>query len=155
MRFTESPMIKPDYEAFQSRMHQQYPKIFSGDYRGFAIDEGWWPIVEGLCDSIQHYLKWRNRDGEEVQQVVVTQIKEKLGGLRFYYDGGDDRIRGMVDMAERWAEQTCEKCGAPGKFRNSTSWLKTLCDDHERERLERYRERMVTLPQFNKENEND
>jgi hypothetical protein len=67
-----------------------------------------------------------------VPQVVVAQIKEKFGGLRFYYDGGDDEISGMVRMAEAWADTACEECGAIGK-RRSGGWIRTLCDAHEAE----------------------
>jgi hypothetical protein len=36
---------------------------------------------------------------ELVEQVVAKQIKEKFGTLRFYYDGGDEFIRGLDSMA--------------------------------------------------------
>jgi hypothetical protein len=39
----------------------------------------------------------------------------------------------MVTIAEAWAEQSCETCGAPGK-RRSGGWIRTLCDKHEEER---------------------
>jgi hypothetical protein len=65
----------------------------------------------------------------EVAQVVATQVKEKFGGLRFYYNGGDDYIDGMVRMAESWAANTCEVCGKPGKLRGG-GWLYTACDEH-------------------------
>jgi len=64
-----------------------------------------------------------------VRQVVASQVKEKFGGLRFYYDGGDDCIRGMASMAESMSYRTCEECGAPGKA-NSHGWISTLCDTH-------------------------
>jgi len=69
---------------------------------------------------------------EKVNWVVIDQIKEKFGGLRFYYHGGDDHISGMVRMAETWADNTCEKCGDKGK-RRSGGWVRTLCDKHEQE----------------------
>lgn len=75
---------------------------------------------------------------DECPQVVVAQIKEKFGGLRFYYDGGDDTIDGMVRMAEAWASVSCEECGAPGVQRPG-GWVKTLCDHHAAEREARYR----------------
>lgn len=74
------------------------------------------------------------------QRVVVRQIKEKFGGLRFYYDGGDDQVHGMVRMAEAWASTICEQCGQPGKLRGG-GWVQTLCDAHEEERQKRYKER--------------
>ena len=69
---------------------------------------------------------------DKVDWIRVAQIKEKFGGLRFYYDGGDDHISGMVRMAEAWAGQTCETCGDKGKQR-SGGWIRTLCDKHEAE----------------------
>lgn len=134
------------YDEFEKRMHERYPELFSEPYGGFAIGAGWWPIIEALCGQISGYTKWRNstraallKDNpynakipDDVPQVVVRQIKEKFGGLRFYYDGGDARIHGMVTMAECWAASTCETCGAPGKPR-SGGWLRTLCDHHEQQ----------------------
>jgi hypothetical protein len=143
-------MIKEDYETFQNRMHLKYPQIFNGAYGGFAIDRGWWPIIESLCANIQSHTDWWNKNRETrpvVEQVVVTQIKEKFGGLRFYYDGGDDKIQGMVRMAESWADHTCEECGKPGKSR-SGRWIKTLCDEHDAERQARYQERLANLPKI-------
>ena len=67
-----------------------------------------------------------------VARVVVDQVKEKFGGLRFYYHGGDDVVDGMVRMAESWAAQTCETCGDPGTIRHG-GWVRTLCDKHEEE----------------------
>lgn len=66
---------------------------------------------------------------EIVQQVTVTQVKEKFGTLRFYYDGGDDVISGMVGFAEALSACTCEQCGAPG-VRRGGGWIRTLCDTH-------------------------
>ncbi len=129
-----------EYEEFAKRMEEKYPKMFSHPYGGFCVDAGWWPIIESLCGNIQHYLNWKNKESEIVPQVVVAQIKEKFGGLRFYYDGGDDRIYGMVSMAEAWADKTCETCGKPGKSRN-TGWIKTLCDEHAAEREAVYKKR--------------
>jgi hypothetical protein len=72
-----------------------------------------------------------------VPQVTVAQIKEKFGGLRFYYDGGDEYISGLVSMAESWATCSCETCGTPGERREG-GWIRTLCDTHETERKERF-----------------
>lgn len=118
------------YDAFAKRMEERFPKMFAEPYGGFAVGEGWWPILESLCSQIQHHIDWKNKQSVVVPQVLVAQIKEKFGGLRFYYEGGDEQIRGMVSMAESWAEHACETCGAPGTRREG-GWLKTLCDHHE------------------------
>lgn len=69
---------------------------------------------------------------EDVPQVVASQVKEKFGTLRFYYDGGDDYIRGLASMAEAMSARTCEICGNPGKSRGG-GWIRTLCDEHAKE----------------------
>ena len=139
------------YEAFEKEMHEKYPKMFATPYGGFCVGKGWYPIIRELCKNIQahidsvechrNYLLTKNvmSDSipEPVSQVVVTQVKEKFGGLRFYYDGGDAKIDGMVDMAESWAVHTCETCGNPGINRSIRGWLTTLCDMHYNERLEK------------------
>lgn len=127
------------YDAFEKHMTERFPKIFADPYGGFACGKGWWPIITELCGQIQHHINWKNRQSEIVAQVVVGQIKEKFGGLRFYYSGGDDEISGMVRMAEAWANNTCETCGLPGKSRDG-GWIKTLCDTHEAERQQRKKE---------------
>ena len=131
------------YSEFAKKMEERFPKMFEGKYGGFAVGPGWWPILESLCNNIQRHIDWKNEQkekfnrGEGCPQVVVEQIKEKFGGLRFYYQGGDDIIDGMVRMAESWADYSCEECGKPGKSRRG-GWVKTLCDEHEAERQKRY-----------------
>jgi hypothetical protein len=133
------------YEVFAKQMEEKYPKMFAQPYGGFAIGEGWWPIIESLCANIQSHTDWWNKNRETrpvVEQVVVAQIKEKFGGLRFYYDGGDDQISGMVRMAEAWASHACEECGAPGTA-GGKGWIKTLCPTHRAESDARYKERFA------------
>jgi hypothetical protein len=128
-----------EYEKFSERMEKSYPKIFAGKYGGFAVGKGWYPILETLCANIQSHIDWRVKQGQDIAQVEVQQIKEKFGGLRFYYSGGDDEISGMVRMAESFADTLCEECGGLGKRRNG-GWVRTLCDVHEAERQARIEE---------------
>lgn len=69
---------------------------------------------------------------ELIEQVVVTQIKEKFGTLRFYYDGGDEYIRGLEAMAESMTARTCEDCGCPGVALSTKQkrWVRVLCNKH-------------------------
>ncbi len=139
-------MDNEEYESFSDRMEKTYPKMFSRPYGGFAVGAGWWPIIESLCGQIQHHIDWKNEQkekynrGEGCKQVVVAQIKEKFGGLRFYYDGGDEYVQGMVRMAEVWAGRSCEECGSSGKTRGG-GWIRTLCDHHEAEHQKKMKER--------------
>jgi hypothetical protein len=63
--------------------------------------------------------------------ATVDQVKEKFGGLRFYYtpayDTDDTELADMVDAAEAASKRTCELCGAPGVTMTKGYWLKTLC----------------------------
>jgi hypothetical protein len=111
-----------------------YPKIFPQGSDDVYCGDGWFNIVRMLCRDIQAYLDWK----PQVKQVIVAQMKEKFGTLRFYYDGGDEYIRGLVSMAESLSEITCEECGKPGELRQG-GWLKTLCDEHHEQREARKR----------------
>ena len=63
---------------------------------------------------------------ESIPQVTLDQVKEKFGTLRFYYQGGDDYISGMVSLAESMTAVTCENCGNPGSCRGG-GWVHTYC----------------------------
>lgn len=138
------------YDEFVAKLEGKYPEMFAQPYGGVCVGEGWWKIIESLCGQIDSYVKWRNSTREAllkdnpykhkipeyIEPVVVIQIKEKFGGLRFYHDGGDQFVRGLVTMAEEWASHSCEECGKPGESR-SGGWIRTLCDEHEAERQAR------------------
>lgn len=132
-------MTEQEYDNFAKQMEEKFPLMLGNKYGGFAIGQGWWPIVESLCSNIQNYIDWKNEQkqkfnrGDGCPQVVVVQIKEKFGGLRFYYEGGDEHIGGMVRMAEAWASRSCEECGNLGN-RTQGGWVRTLCDFHIAER---------------------
>jgi hypothetical protein len=122
-----------EYKLFAERMEAQFPKMFDSKYGGFACGKGWWPMLEQLCGTIQSHIDWKQKQGQECPQVVVEQIKEKFGTLRFYYQGGDDYIHGAVALAENLTGHLCEECGSTGT-RRSGGWIRTLCDVHEFER---------------------
>lgn len=140
-------------EELDEKLCANYPKIFKDRNApmaetamcwGFECGDGWYNIINQLCANIQHYTDWNNENHakgykqyKEVPQVVAVQVKEKFGTLRFYYDGGDDTISGMVRMAESMSAVTCEECGSLGHQR-SGGWIRTLCDKHE----EAYQEKM-------------
>jgi len=137
-------------ERLDQRLVEKYPKIFANRYAdmkttamcwGFEHGDGWYDIIDSLCANIQNHIDWQEKMGNEIAQVVATQVKEKFGTLRFYYDGGDDYTSGLVSMAESWSAVACEECGAPGT-QNDGGWIKTLCETHRRERDERYENRI-------------
>jgi len=132
-------------ENFEHELKTKYPDLFDGKDIGLWVDRGWQPIIHALCRQIDAWVKFVNNDPKRTPiNVTIDQIKEKFGGLRFYYSGGDEYISGMVQMAEVWAGTTCEVCGEPGKQR-SGGWIKTLCDKHDEERKAAYAERFKNI----------
>lgn len=91
---------------------------------GKESNEGWSKLVDPLIEQAE-------KEGAD-----ILQIKEKFGGLRFYVSGPSELLRQMIDTAELLSYKTCESCGAPGEMRNSTYWLKTLCDACDMQRLQ-------------------
>jgi hypothetical protein len=116
-------------DTFFDELKTTFPKMYGDVYCGMWVDKGWHKIIYELSKNIQRHIDWKNKDIVVVPQVTVAQIKEKWGGLRFYYDGGDDTIDGMVQMAEVWAQHTCEMCGERAT-KQTTGWIKTVCDKH-------------------------
>ena len=47
--------------------------------------------------SISPKYRWKNRISTP---VTIEQVKSKFSGLRFYYSGGNEKIRNAVDFAE-------------------------------------------------------
>lgn len=131
---------------------KRYPKIFvdrnapintTAMCWGFSCGDGWYWLIDNLCMQIQGHIDNHNddckqykdkyehyKDCKEIQQVVAVQVKEKFGGLRFYYNGGDDVIRSYVDFAESLSLKICEHCGTTENVGHTTSgWISVLCEN--------------------------
>lgn len=81
--------------------------------------DGWLEILADVFSDLR-----------QVQAVPrITQIKEKLGALRIYFE---DRLhpaaKAVAARAYDRSEQTCELCGNPGELRRNLHDMKTLCD---------------------------
>ena len=100
-----------------------YPKLFSSSFY-FECGEGWYDLLDHLCGLIQNHVTHVGLD-----QVEVTQVKEKFGELRFYYMGGDEYIDGAVVLAMNLSTHICDICGNPGKLMGK-GWMRTVCDEH-------------------------
>lgn len=93
----------------------------SHPYRTFITKK----IFRGIQDFLMPLNKYKL---EPIPEVKIGQIKEKFGTLRFYYDGGDDVIRGMVSFAESLCGNICEMTGEAGSLCKSGGWYKTLSE---------------------------
>lgn len=118
-------------EELEKKLYEKYPKIFrQKDLSmqetcmcwGMECDDGWYWLIDKLCDTIQNYTDINGKD-----QVEATQVKEKFGGLRFYVIGANDLVDGMIWLAESMSHNICEKCGSTKDVSSTKGWIVTLC----------------------------
>lgn len=116
---------------------QKYPRIFQ-DYPGnpegvnwHGVPQGWLPVMDKLCGCIQEYVDTTTRyvkgQPQRIEQVTCVQMKEKFGGLRFYTNGNDDEVDGMIRMAEYMCDNTCQDCGSEQDLGYTSGWITLLC----------------------------
>ena len=91
----------------------------------WAGDKEWNNIV-----TEEMIAKAKARMHEEYEKIpVVTQVKEKYGGLRFYVHGATEEQYAMIHFAEAMSYETCDVCGDKGKP-NRGGWITTRCAKH-------------------------
>jgi hypothetical protein len=86
---------------------------------GFDCGDGWFDLIDQLSADLAPL------------GVVATQVKEKYGGLRFYYhcpSETDDKADELVEAAEEKSYTICELCGEPGEC-NTGPWYRVRCHD--------------------------
>ena len=91
---------------------------------GFACGDGWFAVIDKLSAKLS-----------ADPNLVVGQLKEKLGLLRIYFEPSplpSDEIEEATDaaLAEAVAESqiTCERCGKPGKHAQREGYWSVKCD---------------------------
>ena len=115
----------------QNKLFDKYPKIFRQKDLpmtqtclcwGIETGDGWYWLIDNLCSQLQ----W-DTDKNSYPQVEATQVKEKYGTLRFYYNGGNDQQEGMISFAESLSGSICENCGSTEEVKQTEGWINTLC----------------------------
>jgi hypothetical protein len=86
---------------------------------GLETDKGWRELVMECGLKLESL-----NDG-----TVAVQVKQKLGGLRFYVGSSSDTGFAIIREAEIKADTTCEYCGKPGKVKSDRGWLRVLCPE--------------------------
>jgi hypothetical protein len=122
------------------KLIEQYPIVFKHlDKTGYHnLPAGWYKIMNRLCSELSVILEEAlevNPETPEEPLFSVLQVKEKFGGLRFYYmmNTKDDelyrRIQTAVDTAEDTSYSTCQITGNIGVLCKDGSHYMTLCEE--------------------------
>jgi len=124
-------------KKLEAKLVEKYPVLYSqygGDIKetcmgwGMTCGDGWFKLIDELSKKL------------EPLNVVAEQVKEKLGGLRFYivpcdnyaFDKADDtsafdKANALTHEASYESYKICETCGQPGELRRG-GWMTTACD---------------------------
>lgn len=104
---------------------------------GVECGEGWKSLYQPLIDYIEGY---NNKHTDSFFEI--HQIKEKWGGLRFYWGGEnipkdiEKEFKQMVDDAEAESWLVCEQCGSTENVGLVVgSWYYTTCEKCLREQI--------------------
>jgi hypothetical protein len=122
--------VPKDAGEYADALRGMLVRIPDGWGRWIRCDRGWYPLLVELDEHLRALLP----------NYVIHQVKEKFGGLRYYWEPGeeirDDLARRvelankLVHTAEARAGVTCELCGAAGQLhRTPARRYKTLCPD--------------------------
>lgn len=111
------------------------------------VGEGWANIITVLIRQMSEEARRANPEAG----LVIEQVKEKYGGLRFYWwldhelenipgvgqvqqgplliDETYETLGALAEFAEKLSCVTCEITGKPGKIRDMNGWFTCLCDE--------------------------
>lgn len=104
--------LKGDFEDILRR-------IPDGWGRWISCDPGWFPMIAELHRTLV----------DMDPNYEVHQVKEKFGGLRYYYGPGNAEMDAVVRQFENRSYKTCELCGDDARMCRKGYWYKTLCSN--------------------------
>lgn len=114
-------------QELQQKLYDDFPDLYQQRHLsiqascmpwGFDCGEGWFSLIYDLSKKITAIAP----------DVQATQVKEKFGGLRFYFSGGNDEVYELVDAAEDESYKICENCGSRDGVTQSKGWIRTECE---------------------------
>lgn len=122
-----------------SELYLRFPDIFRGRNKplteslmvfGLECGDGWFNLIYALCEELEQQAILEKTPLPEAQQV-----KQKLGGLRFYVNGGTREMLNLIDAAETRSETLCEVYGDHAERFSDAGWIKTRCREHKFSRV--------------------
>jgi hypothetical protein len=95
---------------------------------GEDVGAGWQPLL----------VEMNERLSELDPDYQIGQIKEKWGGLRYYFtpspwtdEPTQQKMWAIEHEIEARSYQICEECGEPGSVDQRYPWIRTLCPAHQ------------------------
>jgi hypothetical protein len=113
----DDEILKAFLKEEQKEVGAYYPIAF-----GFECDDGWFRILDELMGRIQEV------DKDKI--VVIYQVKEKFGGLRFNPGSSTEEVNNIIEEYEKKSYEVCEVCGEEGELCEDHHWYKTVCEKH-------------------------
>jgi hypothetical protein len=116
---------------------KKYPLTYKNAEVGtfWECPEGWVDILDKMSAEIEEILKdsYASYPPTESQPgICVEQIKEKFGGLRFYYlcisddEKLWDKVSKVVEKYETMSYNICQNTGNTGELCKNGGWFMTL-----------------------------
>ena len=115
----------------EEKLFAKYPILFSEPLPyGIECSDGWYDLIDELSNTFEEINK-------EKPYIKASQVKEKFGTLRFYFDylSKDDdevlneRIHKALAKAEMDSSSICEACSKPGEIEIVNGWVAVRCLD--------------------------
>ena len=99
-------------ETYKDFVYKKFDSCFD-----YSPVHTWNSVIADIVVVMKKREEW---NGEV--DYKVKQVKNKFGGLRFYIEGNDDFLRGVIKMAEIQCSKLCNTCGSYGA--QPKSWLR-------------------------------
>lgn len=130
-------------KELQDKLFNDFPTLYrdrvlsdtvSRMCEGFCCGNGWYDIIYDISKEIHEFCLKHQLIGDSY--VRAFQVKQKLGGLRFYIGRPQPpnvlgiELNDIITRGEERAAVTCEVCGAPGQLCEIRNWYNTLCPIH-------------------------
>ena len=122
------------------KLYQAFPRLYRGRNKslqessmqfGFQCDDGWLDLIWNLSRGIEDIALQEGLEPQSDDWPEATQVKEKLGTLRFHLKNYNEGIHALIDEALEASGKICEVCGAPSQqVDNARHWVKSLCSEH-------------------------
>ncbi len=101
------------------RLFERFDHLYRGRYlpptqnrmsEGFDCGDGWYDLICELSEQIEAHC----RAYAEATDLIVVQVKQKFGELRFYVRPRILAVEEMIEAAREKSRRTCELTGQPG-----------------------------------------